>query len=399
MQDIAIIGAGAAGLFCAGLAAARGHSVLLLDHRTKIAEKIRISGGGRCNFTNRHCGPEHFLSANPHFVKSALSGFGPEDFIRHVQRCKIPFHEKKYGQLFCDNSAQDIITMLRGACMKYGVQTAFGTAIKSLQKTADHFEIVCMDKTYNAQKLVVATGGLSIPKTGASPLGYEIARQFGIAVTQTRPALVPLTFSGQMKEFCAELAGLSVDAAVGCGNTAFCEGLLFSHRGITGPSILQISSYWREGMTLSVNLLPHCNAGSYLVAAKQNQPSQNIHKCLSGLLPRRLAQHLCDYHKIGHNAGSHQTGGRLADCTHRALTAFGDEINDWQLLPAGSEGYRTAEVTLGGVDTDALSARDMQAKSVPGLYFIGEVVDVTGHLGGHNFQWAWSSAYAVASHL
>lgn len=390
MDDIVIIGGGAAGLFCAGIAASYGHQVRVIDHRTKIAEKIRISGGGRCNFTNIHCAAEHFLSQNPHFVKSALAGYGADDFIQLVQRYDIPFHEKKHGQLFCDDTAQDIIDMLVSECRAHGVKTEFGREVSSVQKSEQGFTVNCSDRPHHTRKLVIATGGLSIPKIGATGFGYDLARQFGMNVIDPRPALVPLTFTDTLKSLCAELSGLSVDAQVSCGKTSFAEGLLFSHRGLTGPSILQISSYWTEGGMVGINLIPTSDMVTALAEAKQSHPKQEIHTFLSQMLPKRLATALCDHHNIR---------GRLADIPNKMLEKTAQALNGWQVKPAGTEGYRTAEVTLGGVDTKDLSSVDMQSKTVPGLYFIGEVVDVTGHLGGHNFQWAWSSAYAAATHM
>ena len=389
-KDVVIIGAGAAGLFAASIAAARGKSVMLMDHRKKIAEKIRISGGGRCNFTNIHCRPEHFISNNPHFVKSALAGYRPADFVQLVERYGIPYHEKKLGQLFCDNSAQDIIDMLLSECRAANVQMELGIPVNAVTKTDDHFTITTDQFTLSTPALIIATGGLSIPKIGATGFGYDIAKQFGMAIIAPKPALVPMTFTDALKTLCAELSGLSLDAVVGFGNTRFAEGLLFTHRGLTGPSILQISSYWREGEAINIDLIPGINMGEELVKAKAAHPKQVLQTHLSHFLPKRLAGELC---------ALHQLSGRLADIPNKALSVMGEAINAWWVKPAGTEGYRTAEVTLGGVDTANLSSRDMQSKTCSGLYFIGEVVDVTGHLGGHNFQWAWSSAYAAASHV
>lgn len=390
MRDVVVIGAGAAGLFFAGIAASRGKSVLLIDHRARVAEKIRISGGGRCNFTNIHSNPENFISRNPHFAKSALAGYTPEDFIGLVRRHRIPFHEKKLGQLFCDDSAQDIISMLLAECQTHGVRTSFGTAVRRISKTDDSFEVDTEEETIRARAVVIATGGLSIPKIGATGFGYAVAEQFRMQVIPPRPALVPLTFTDALKDFCAELSGLSVDAVVACGKARFAEGLLFSHRGLTGPSILQISSYWQEGEPISIDLLPRVAVAEGLNDAKITTPKQEIQTWLGQHLPKRLATTLCQFH---------ETGGRLAESRNKTLAALGAAVNAWQVKPAGTEGYRTAEVTLGGVDTNQLSSTDMQSKTCPGLYFIGEVVDVTGHLGGHNFQWAWASAYAAATRL
>ena len=391
MFDCVVIGAGAAGLFYAGIAASRGKSVLLLDHRDRVAEKIRISGGGRCNFTNRHCAPDNFISGNPHFVKSALAGYSAYDFISLVEDYGIAYHEKKLGQLFCDDSAQEIIDMLLAECRKHGVSTSFGTAVRAITKKETGFEITTDKQSIKTLALVVATGGLSIPKIGATGFGYDVARQFGMRVIPPRPALVPLTFTDTLKGFCASLSGLSIEEArVGCGKTRFSEGLLFSHRGLTGPSILQISSYWAEGHPISIDLAPGEDIAPALAAAKVAHPRQDIQTALSRYMPKRLAMEICTLNSIG---------GRLADLPNKGLEKLGALINNWQIKPAGTEGYRTAEVTLGGVDTAELSSRDMQARQCKGLYFIGEVVDVTGHLGGHNFQWAWSSAYAAATRL
>ena len=386
-KDVAIIGAGAAGLFCAGLAGARGLDVALIDHRLKVGEKIRISGGGRCNFTNLYSGPENFLSDNPHFAKSALAGYSPYDFIDLVSAHKIAFHEKKDGQLFCDESAQQIIDMLLDECDRAGVQRYFGHEITAIQKTESGFVIATNKAVIKTPRLVIATGGLSIPKIGATGFGYQIAEQFGLPMIAPRAGLVPLTFTDQMKQLCGGLSGLSVSASIGNKAARFAEGLLFTHRGLSGPSVLQISSYWAEGTPLSVNMAPSNNMDAYLRDEKEQAPRQELSTALAKILPKRLAQALCELHQIE---------GRLADLSDKKLSAMAGFIQDWQVRPSGTEGYRTAEVTLGGVDTKALSSQDMQVKSVPGLYFIGEVVDVTGHLGGHNFQWAWASAHAAA---
>ena len=388
--DVAIIGAGAAGLFCAGVAASRGQQVILIDHRQKVAEKIRISGGGRCNFTNIHSQAENFLCGNPHFVKSALAGYSPQDFIALVERYNIPYHEKKLGQLFCDNRAQDIIDMLVEECRKYQVVTAFGINVAAVSQRERGFIISTDDIPIQAKKLVVATGGLSIPKIGATGFGYELAKQFKLPVIPPRAGLVPLTFTDQMKVLCSSLAGLSVEADVCYGKTRFAEGLLFTHRGLSGPSILQISSYWQDNHDIAVNLAPQCDVADYLLAQKKQAPRRDVASVLGQQLPKRLAIQIVD--RLGGN-------GRLADKADKTLVAIAAAVNNWQIRPAGTEGYRTAEVTLGGVDTEVLSSKDMQVKTCPGLYFIGEVVDVTGHLGGHNFQWAWASAYAAATNF
>ena len=388
--DIIIIGAGAAGLFCAAQAGARGKQVALIDHRTKIAEKIRISGGGRCNFTNIYCDADNFISQNPHFVKSALSAYSPYDFIDLVSRYKIDFHEKKLGQLFCDDSSQEIIDMLMAECRQAKVKNYFGQKVLGVQKTESGFEVTAENTRFEADRLVIATGGLSIPKIGATGFGYEIAEQFNLKIVTPQAGLVPLTFTDRMKTFCQSLSGLSVAAELFNNRASFAEGLLFTHRGLSGPSILQISSYWQEGETVSVNLMPQTDMAALLISEKRQSARTEIQTCLAKFLPKRLAGDLCELQDMR---------GRLADMADTKLANFGQMINGWQVKPNGSEGYRTAEVTLGGVSTDMLSSKDMQAKSVPGLYFIGEVVDVTGHLGGHNFQWAWASAYAAATHF
>lgn len=388
--DVIIIGAGAAGLFCAAQAGARGKQVALIDHRTKIAEKIRISGGGRCNFTNIYCDADNFISQNPHFVKSALSAYSPYDFIDLVSRYKIAFHEKKLGQLFCDDSSQQIIDMLMAECRQAKVQNYFGQKVLGVQKTESGFEVTAENTRFEADRLVIATGGLSIPKIGATGFGYEIAEQFNLKIVTPQAGLVPLTFTDRMKTFCQSLSGLSVAAELFNNRASFAEGLLFTHRGLSGPSILQISSYWQEGETVSVNLMPQTDMAALLISEKRQSARTEIQTCLAKFLPKRLAGDLCELQDMR---------GRLADMADTKLANFGQMINGWQVKPNGSEGYRTAEVTLGGVSTDMLSSKDMQAKSVPGLYFIGEVVDVTGHLGGHNFQWAWASAYAAATHF
>jgi predicted Rossmann fold flavoprotein len=387
--DVAIIGAGAAGLMCALTAGRRGRRTLVVDHAAKLAEKIRISGGGRCNFTNLHTAPDAFLSANPHFCKSALQQFTPADFIDMVRAHAIAFHEKKLGQLFCDGSAHAIIDMLQAECRAADADIRLHTAVDSVAKTDDGFLIATAAGDITAKSLVVATGGLSIPKVGATGFGYDIARQFGLAIVPPRPGLVPLTFDDDVLARCKALTGLSVEAKVGYGRTSFAEGLLFTHRGLSGPSILQISSYWEAGEMIMVDLLPGLDASDRLLADKVAKPKADVATCLSGLLPKRLAAAVCDMAGLA---------GRIADRPDRQLRDLGALVNQWQLVPAGSEGYRTAEVTVGGVDTAALSSKTMQARHVPGLFFIGEVVDVTGHLGGYNFQWAWSSGFVAGQH-
>ena len=388
--DVVIVGAGAAGLMCAFQSSQRGLSVILIDHSKKLAEKIRISGGGRCNFTNIHTRPEAFLSHNPHFVKSALARYTPDDFIALVKRHDIAFHQKKLGQLFCDNSSQDIIMMLQQECEWAGVNLWQDCPVKNVSMSGNRYEIDTANCPVSATSLVIATGGLSIPKIGATGFGYDIATQFGLALVPQRAGLVPLTFTDEMKQRCAALSGLSVDASVYAGKTVFDEGLLFTHRGLSGPSILQISSYWQEGEEVAIDLVPQVDCVARFMKVKEQHPKQTLQTLLSELLPKRLSADVLV---------SIEMEGRLADCSNKQLEALGARVNRWHVKPAGTEGYRTAEVTLGGVDTDCLDARTMQARGQTGLYFIGEVVDVTGHLGGYNFQWAWSSAYICAEAL
>ena len=389
-RDVVIVGAGAAGLMCGRVAGQRGRCVLILDHAKRAAEKIRISGGGRCNFTNIHSSPEAFLSGNRHFCKSAFSRYTQDDFVQLVTRHQIAFHEKKLGQLFCDDSAQQIIDMLVDECEGTGTELRLNTAVTNIRKTANGFTVRTDTQagthTITCQSLVIASGGLSIPKIGASRFGYDVAIQFGLPVTAVRPALVPLTFQDEFLHRCRALSGLSVDAEVRYGKTVFREGLLFTHRGLSGPSILQISSYWDEGQALEIDLLPDIDVTALLKARKSEGPRQDVLTALADCLPRRLAADILDELSVS---------GRLADLPDRLLAHTGQRINCWQVSPSGTEGYRTAEVTLGGVDVNALSSRTMEAKTQPGLFFIGEVVDVTGHLGGYNFQWAWSSGFVA----
>ncbi len=384
--DVLIIGAGAAGLMCAIEAGKRGRSVLVIDHAKRAADKIRISGGGRCNFTNLHASPANYLSQNPRFAVSALKRFTQHDFIALVDKHRIGWHEKTLGQLFCDDSAQQIIDMLLGLCQQAGVRIQLGTSITSLTKPDDRFTVGTSRDTVRAHSVVVACGGPSIPKMGATGFGYEVAKQFDLPIVPPRAALVPFVFDDALRERTKHLAGVSVDAVVSFKKTKFREGLLFTHRGLSGPSILQISSYWEEGQDIRVNLLPDTDAFEALKSAKQTQPKQDIKTALAGLLPKKLAIHIAEEHKLG---------GRLADTSDKVLRKAALAINDWTIKPVGTEGYRTAEVTLGGVSTKALSSKTMEASKVPSLFFIGEVVDVTGHLGGFNFQWAWASGHAA----
>jgi predicted Rossmann fold flavoprotein len=387
--DTVILGAGAAGLHCAAHAGARGGRVLVIDHAGAPGEKIRISGGGRCNFTNLHASPERFLSANPHFAKSALRRHTAADFVALVRRHRIPFHEKTLGQLFCDGSAREVIAMLLAEMASVGAELRLSTTVVEVGHAEGRFALRLGDGAMvAARNLVVATGGKSIPKMGATGFGHDLARRFGMAVTETRPALVPLTFTGPTQEGFAALAGLSVPARARCGRVAFDEGLLFTHRGLSGPAILQISSYWREGQPVILSLAPGCDVASALRARRAKGGGVTVASALADLLPRRLAA------AVAAAAGA---DGPLAAASDAKLAALAQAVNGWETLPAGSEGWRTAEVTLGGVDTAGLDAASMMAKAVPGLFFIGEVVDVTGWLGGYNFQWAWSSGWAAGT--
>lgn len=388
--DVAIIGAGAAGMMAALTAGRRGRSVILLDHAKAPGEKIRISGGGRCNFTNINAGPKNYLSANPHFAKSALARYTPQDFIAMVDRHKIAWHEKTLGQLFCDDSAKAIVRMLLDEMQAVHVNLRLSCEISSVDGGPEGYRLATSEGMVEAQNLIVASGGKSIPKMGATGFAYKIAEQFGLPVTETRPALVPLTLEPNLLAALAELSGVAVDAEVTHGKTAFREALLFTHRGLSGPSILQISSYWKEGDEIALSLEPSADFNELLKAAKRENGRQQIQTVLAQHLPKRLAQYLAETAKLERP---------LADLSDKALASVAERIRRWPIKPAGSEGYRTAEVTLGGVDTSALDSRSMQAKSVPGLYFIGECVDVTGWLGGYNFQWAWASGHAAGESI
>jgi predicted Rossmann fold flavoprotein len=395
--DVIILGAGGAGLFCAGIAAGRGKRVLLLDHAARPGEKIRISGGGRCNFTNQHASAADFLSANPHFAKSALRRFTPQDFIALVNRHGIAWHEKTLGQLFCDGSAQQIIDLLLAECQRGpgDVTLRLNSAIASVEKTPEGFRVFTASAdVFAAPALVVATGGASIPKMGATGLAYDIARQFGLTVIPPKPALVPLLFGPEDARRFDGLAGVAVpDVETAIGKRRFREALLFTHRGLSGPAILQISSYWEffeRRQPITINLLPGVDLFAVLKSARAQHPKQEIATQMASHLPARLAKRLCELA---------QMEGRLADLSDAKFKALTALTQHWQLTPAGTEGYAKAEVTLGGVDTVALSSQNMEARDVPGLYFIGEAVDVTGHLGGFNFQWAWSSGSAAGQGL
>ncbi len=384
--DIVVIGAGAAGMMCAIEAARRGRSVLVVDHAKTAGEKIRISGGGRCNFTNLHASPKNYLSQNPHFCISALSRYTQRDFIALVERYRIAYHEKTLGQLFCDGSALQIIEMLLAEMKRHGARRKLGCSVSSVEKSVEGFSLQLSDGPVSCRSLVVACGGKSIPKMGATGFGYDVATQFGLRIVETRPALVPLTFEPNTLERLKPLAGVAVDAVVSCGKTKFAEAMLFTHRGISGPSILQISSYWREGDEIRIAMLPETDIFEALREQRKQNGKQALQTALAVYLPRKLAQTLAE--DVG-------ATGHLADMSDKMFRRVEAAINDWRIKPAGSEGYRTAEVTLGGVDTRELDSKTMEAKSVPGLFFIGEVVDVTGWLGGYNFQWAWSSGWVA----
>jgi predicted Rossmann fold flavoprotein len=388
--DVIILGAGAAGLMCAGVAGQRGRSVLVLEQARHPGEKIRISGGGRCNFTNLHTTPANFLSDNPRFCHSALSGYTQRDFITLVESYGIAFHEKTRGQLFCDGSSRQIVDMLLEECRKGRVQLRLGTKISAVSKAEHGFVVMSDQGEFRGRSLVVATGGPSIPKMGSSGFGYKIAEQFGLNIVPPRAGLVPLTFDPALSAQFKDLSGVSIDAVVGCGKTRFDEALLFTHRGLSGPAILQISSYWREGEDIVVDLAPATDVLDGLKRQRADHPRQEMATALASYLPKRLAKTIADL-----------VGGpeRIADFSDKNLANAAAAIKQWRVRPNGTEGYRTAEVTLGGVDTSGLSSKTFEARSVPGLYFIGEVIDVTGHLGGFNFQWAWSSAVAAGRHI
>ena len=393
--DVAVIGAGAAGLMCAAEAGKRGKRVVLIDHAEKLAEKIRISGGGRCNFTNVNAGPANFLSDNPHFCKSALSRYTPQDFVALVKKHRIGYHEKHRGQLFCDESAEQIIQMLKTECADGDVTWRMPTTVVSIEKMDDGFLLATDTGDILADSVVIATGGLSIPKIGATDFGYRIAAEFGVKVVETRPGLVPLTFDGPGWAAFAPLAGIALEVEVETGSNKgkgnrrghFREDLLFTHRGLSGPAILQISSFWQPGTPILINLLPDVDLAAALIEGKGTMKKQ-LGNVLGQWLPARLAECLLAINELAPDA-------RLADLQDAKLRKLGDSVNRWAIVPTGSEGYRKAEVTLGGVDTKELSQQSMMATKVPGLYFIGEAVDVTGWLGGYNFQWAWASGVAA----
>ncbi len=385
--DVIIIGAGAAGLMCGIEAGKRRRSVMVLDHANKPGKKILMSGGGRCNFTNLHINPADYLSHNPHFCKSALSRYTQWDFIELVKRHRIPFHEKTLGQLFCDHKSKDILDMLLKECELADVTVRLNTTIEQIEKITDHhFKIKSSRGDFYCESLVIASGGLSIPTMGASPLGYKVAEQFNLPVWPTRAGLVPFTLHSHDKELFSPLSGIAVDSLIQNERQTFRENILFTHRGLSGPAVLQISSYWQPGETVEVNLLPDINLVTALKLAQQQQPQKQLNTILAEYLPKRIVEVFLE---------SDLAEKKIAAIAHRDLERVAEKFHAWQIKPNGTEGYRTAEVTLGGVDCDVLSSKTMAVESVPGLYFIGEVVDVTGWLGGYNFQWAWSSGWAA----
>ena len=389
--DILIIGASASGLMCAIEAGKRGRKVIVLDHVNKPGKKILMSGGGRCNFTNYHVSAENYISHNPHFCKSALSRYTQWDFLALVNQYEIPFHERSNGQLFCNNSAKDILNMLLSECEKYSVTIKLKTEISSLEKLPNNnFQITTDSKNYTCQSLVVATGGLSIPKMCATPLGYKIAQQFGMKVWPTSAGLVAFTLQPADKERFSPLSGIAIESVVSNQRISFRENILYTHRGLSGPAILQISSYWQPGESISINLLPDINLAEMLKKAQQQHPQQQLKNYLALHLPKRVIDALVE-ESLSDKA--------LQTLSHKEFKSVADQLQNWTIKPNSTLGYRTAEVTLGGVDCDTLSSKSMESRTIPGLYFIGEVVDVTGWLGGYNFQWAWSSGWSAGQYV
>jgi predicted Rossmann fold flavoprotein len=380
-SDAILLGAGAAGLMCAIEAGRRGRRVVVIERAARIGKKILISGGGRCNFTNLHCRAENFLSANPHFAKSALSRYTPRDFIAMVERYRIPYHEKTLGQLFCDRSAQDIVDMLERECRNAHVEIRTGVAVQEVRRDSE-FVVRTEKEEFRASTLVVATGGLSIPKMGATGFGYELAQQFGLTIQPTRPALVPLVLNAEDRRRWCDLAGVSTEVVAAADSAQFREKMLITHRGLSGPAILQASSYWAPGEAVSIDLAPGRDLTETLRVPNARKDAASLKSALHKAMPIRLAERWVE------NFPPHAW-------TNRALSEYDRSVHQWQVLPEGTEGYDKAEVTAGGIDTNELSAKTMESKKVPGLFFIGEVVDVTGHLGGFNFQWAWASGYCV----
>ena len=387
--DVIVIGAGAAGMMSAIEAGKRGRKVLLIDHATKIGEKIRISGGGRCNFTNINANPSKYISSNPNYIISALKQYNQHDFINLIRKYNIKYHEKKLGQLFCDDKAQLIIDMLLNECKLANVTLKKETKVVEIDYNKEKYLINDSINKYICESVIIATGGLSIPKIGASSFGYDVAKKFKLNIIETEPALVPLTFNEKILEKCKELTGLSLETIVSFKKTFFKEGMLFTHRGLSGPSILQISSYWNLGDNININLYPKEDVYNFLIDKRKKNTKQSISSIISSIISKRLAKLICKENNIK---------GNLSELSNKDLKNLSNAINYWKINPTGTEGYRTAEVTLGGVDTNELSSKTMMSKKNPGLYFIGEVVDVTGHLGGYNFQWAWSSGYVAGQY-
>ncbi|MBL4799175.1 MAG: NAD(P)/FAD-dependent oxidoreductase [Oleispira sp.] len=404
--DVIIIGAGAAGLMCAAIAGQRGRSVLVLDHANKAGKKILMSGGGRCNFTNYYVEPDRYLCQNPHFCKSALSRYSQWDFIGLVDKYAIPYHEKQLGELFCDNKASDILAMLLTECDQAGVKVQLKTSVDAIQSLAVEtscYKLTTNEGEYTCESLVIATGGLSIPTLGASGFGYQIAEQFNLKTYSTRAGLVPFTITNQLKDVCIALSGSSCEVTMECDGQSFRGNMLFTHRGLSGPVVLQISSYWNAGKTLTINLLPDIDLAQVLRKTQHERPKLSLKKFIAQWLTQKMSEQLVELFlsdliktKDLFKAGMPQT---LAELNAEQMDAIASQFNAWQLVPSGTEGYRTAEVTLGGIDTDEVSSKTMMAKNQQGLYFIGEVLDVTGHLGGFNFQWAWASGWAAAQYV
>ncbi|MDD5463179.1 MAG: NAD(P)/FAD-dependent oxidoreductase [Methylococcales bacterium] len=388
--EVIIIGAGASGLMCAIEAGKRGRKVMVLDHANKAGKKILMSGGGRCNFTNYSIDPENFISNNPHFCKSALSRFTQWDFLALIERYRIPYHERDHGQLFCNDSAKDILNMLLAECTDAGVLVQLNTHIENIERLTDKFHLKTDHGSFTSKSLVVATGGLSIPKMGATPFGYKIAQQFDINVISTRAGLVALTLQPEDKDRFSPLSGIAVPCLVSNKRQSFRENILFTHRGLSGPAVLQISSYWRAGEEVAINLLPQVNLEAELKSLRRQKLKSHLKSILDDYLPKRL---------FGCLLPDDILNSSLQDLSDRQIHQVSDQLHNWTIKPNGTEGYRTAEVTVGGVDCDAISSKTMESKKVPGLYFIGEVVDVTGWLGGYNFQWAWSSAWCAGQYL
>ncbi|SHE94957.1 hypothetical protein SAMN04487965_1013 [Microbulbifer donghaiensis] len=385
--DVLIIGAGAAGLMCAATAGQRGRSVLVLDHANKVGKKILMSGGGRCNFTNLYTAPENFYSENPHFCKSALARYTQWDFIALVEKHGIPYHEKTLGQLFCDNKSKDVVDLLLAECRAAKAQVRTRCSIQSIEPLQQGYLVDTSLGRVACESLVIATGGLSIPTMGATGFGYEVARQFGLSIIPTRAALVPFTQHRRQLERQQDLPGSALAVTASCGEGSFNEQMLFTHRGLSGPAVLQISSHWREGQAVEFDLAPGRDLGDWLLQRRAENPDSHLHSVLAEIWSKKLVQYFLQRQGIDSRA--------LKQYGESELATIGTKLQTWQLVPAGTEGYRTAEVTLGGVDTDAISSRTMECKTQPGLYFVGEVLDVTGWLGGYNFQWAWASGHAA----